>query len=253
MDDLNAQRTLVKSPPELWAEISEVEALTRRLGEFGEIRITRIEPETTVAWEGDRIRGTVTLEPSGWGTKVTLAAELLAVEVAVTETQVVEVADAAVEVVPEAGEAEPTVAEPVAEAVLEPNPAPEPVEEPLDEAKPEPVAVIRQGFFARLFGRKRPEAVAEAEEVAVAAVVPEPVVVASVPEPVVVPEAVVVPEPVAVPPEPEPASELVSSLPVPAAPVPVAPVLDAASAQGILVAALDDLGAAHHRPFSRLS
>ena len=74
MPDPRAQRTLVKSPPELWAEISDPGALTRHLGEFGEIRITRLDPETTVAWEGDRVRGTVALEASGWGTKVTLTA-----------------------------------------------------------------------------------------------------------------------------------------------------------------------------------
>ena len=55
----SAQRTLVKSPPELWAEVSDPDALSRHLDEFGEIRITRLEPEATVAWEGDRARGTV--------------------------------------------------------------------------------------------------------------------------------------------------------------------------------------------------
>src|SRR3954447_19112507 len=74
MSDPRAQRTLVKSPPELWAEISDVSTLARHLGEFGEIRITRLEAETTVAWEGDRVSGTVELEPSGWGTKVTITA-----------------------------------------------------------------------------------------------------------------------------------------------------------------------------------
>ena len=75
MADPRAQRTLVKSPPELWAEISDHDALTRHLNEFGSIRITRTDPETTVAWEGDRVRGTVELEASGWGTKVTLTAQ----------------------------------------------------------------------------------------------------------------------------------------------------------------------------------
>src|SRR5512144_1172040 len=74
MPDPRAQRTLVKSPPELWAEVSDVSTLARHLGEFGEIRIMRVEPETTVVWEGDRARGTVELEPAGWGTKVTLTA-----------------------------------------------------------------------------------------------------------------------------------------------------------------------------------
>ncbi len=76
MTDPRAQRTLVKSPPELWAEVSDPGALTRHLGELGEIRIVRTDPETTVAWEGDRVRGTVELEASGWGTKVTLTAEV---------------------------------------------------------------------------------------------------------------------------------------------------------------------------------
>ena len=80
MPEPRAQRTLVKSPPELWAELSDLEALARHLGEFGEIRITRLEPETTVAWEGDRARGTVELEPAGWGTKVTITAKLAAAE-----------------------------------------------------------------------------------------------------------------------------------------------------------------------------
>lgn len=72
---MEVQRTLVKSPPELWAEVSDVEALTRHLAAFGEITITRVEPESTVAWEGEHASGTVELSASGWGTKVTLSAE----------------------------------------------------------------------------------------------------------------------------------------------------------------------------------
>ncbi len=73
MPETQAQRTLVKSPPELWAELSDPAALARHLGELGgEIKITRIEPETTVVWEGERATGRVELTPSGWGTKVTL-------------------------------------------------------------------------------------------------------------------------------------------------------------------------------------
>ncbi|MCA1657633.1 MAG: hypothetical protein LC713_08020, partial [Actinobacteria bacterium] len=71
---LQAQRTLVKSPPELWAEVSNPESLAKRLSDFGEIRITRLVPEQTVAWEGARASGTVELEASGWGTKVRLTA-----------------------------------------------------------------------------------------------------------------------------------------------------------------------------------
>ena len=66
------QRTLVKSPPELWAELSDPAALARHLGELGEIRITRTEPEQLVEWEAENRTGTVQIKPSGWGTKVTL-------------------------------------------------------------------------------------------------------------------------------------------------------------------------------------
>ncbi len=76
MSDLTAKRTLVKSPPELWGELSEVDRLAKHLEAFGEIKITKLEPEHTVAWEGEHASGTVSIEPSGWGTKVTLTAEL---------------------------------------------------------------------------------------------------------------------------------------------------------------------------------
>jgi hypothetical protein len=75
MPPVEAKRTLVKSPPELWAELSDAAALARHLGEFGEIRITRTQPESVVEWEGDLASGSVQIEPSGWGTKVTLTAE----------------------------------------------------------------------------------------------------------------------------------------------------------------------------------
>jgi hypothetical protein len=74
MPDQTASRTLVKSAPELWAECSEAASLAKHLGAFGEIRITKLEPETAVAWEGEAARGTVRLESSGWGTRVILTA-----------------------------------------------------------------------------------------------------------------------------------------------------------------------------------
>src|SRR5947199_10658371 len=75
MTELTASRTLVKSPPELWAECSDAASLSRHLDGFGESRITRLEPETVVAWEGESASGMVRLEPSGWGTRVVLTAE----------------------------------------------------------------------------------------------------------------------------------------------------------------------------------
>jgi hypothetical protein len=143
MDDPRAQRTLVKSPPELWAEVSDVGALAGHLGAFGEIRITRLEPETTVAWEGDRARGTVELEPSGWGTKVTLTAQIASEPPRDPE--------------PAAAPEPEGATEPAAEDEVEPVTAPV--------AAPEPAR--RRGFFARLFGR-RPEPPPEVEPAAVA-------------------------------------------------------------------------------------
>src|SRR5882672_6524674 len=67
------QRTLVKSPPELWSELSDPAALARHLDALGEIRITRTEPESLVEWEADGASGSVQIKPSGWGTKVTLS------------------------------------------------------------------------------------------------------------------------------------------------------------------------------------
>jgi hypothetical protein len=227
MQEPRAQRTLVKSPPELWAEVSDIDALARHLGEFGEIRITRLDPETTVAWEGDRACGTVALEPAGWGTKVTITAKL-AEEVAAE---------------PVAVEPEPVAVEPEPEPVAaEPEPEPVAVEPELEEAAPEPAAppteAPKEGFFARLFGRRRKvEAAVEVEPEA------EPVAVEPEPEPE--------PEPVAVEPEPEPVAVEPEPVAVEPEPEPEAPVLDAARAEAILTGVLDDLGSAHHRPFSR--
>src|SRR5437660_11607751 len=69
------QRTLVKSPPELWAELSDPTSLARHLGELGEIRITRVDPEERVEWETTGASGSVAIKPSGWGTRVTLTVE----------------------------------------------------------------------------------------------------------------------------------------------------------------------------------
>ena len=34
------------------------------------------DPDKAIAWEGDGVRGTAVLEAAGWGTKVTLTAEV---------------------------------------------------------------------------------------------------------------------------------------------------------------------------------
>jgi hypothetical protein len=77
MTALEVQRTLVKSPPELWAELSNVATLARLLDErFGEIEITRANPEKSLAWASADASGTVELAASGWGTKVRLTVRL---------------------------------------------------------------------------------------------------------------------------------------------------------------------------------
>jgi hypothetical protein len=225
-----AQRTLVKSPPELWAEISDVESLARHLDEFGEIKITRVEPETTVVWEGERASGTVELEPSGWGTKVTLTATARAVP-------------------PPPRPPEPVVVvepEPEPVAIVEPEPEPEPV------AVIEPVAVApapmtanemlaKSGFFSRMFGRGR-------EPSADIGGPPVPMPDPAPPTPTPVPDPPPDPQPPAPERDPLPPP---TPLPTPPEPGPPAAAEAPLDVEGVLTGVLDTLGSAHHRPFSR--
>ncbi len=174
------ERTLVKSPPELWAELSDPTALSRHLGELGEIRITRTEPESTVEWTAENTTGTVSLKPSGWGTKVKLsvtreldphatAAEAASTAEPETDADLAAEPEAAHAELPTASDTAPTAAEavpsgstdvvevdqpPLSAADLEPRGAAVPkTSSARDEPQiaPEP----RRGFFARLFGRRR--------------------------------------------------------------------------------------------------
>jgi hypothetical protein len=213
------QRTLVKSPPELWAELSDPDALSRHLSKLGEIRITRVEPETKVEWEAEGASGVVHLKQSGWGTKVTLS---LTRETPVSE-------------------------EPEPEQIAEPEPVtqPEPIAEPVRpepelvpaEPVPEPIAEAKRGFFARLFRRQGPKLVEVVEPEAE----PEPIADVEL-EPEL--QALAAPEPI----------YLVR--PVELAPY-LAAELESVEAQmaeettELLTSVLDRLGAAHHRPFSR--
>lgn len=223
------RRTLVKSPPELWAELSDPESLTRHLGELGEIRIKRAEPETVLEWEADGASGTVQLEPSGFGTKVTLSLEreIPAPEARTDAVEAVE-ADAVAEPEPKHDVPEAT-ADVEPETDLEPEAAAEETE-PHAMVEPEP----KLGLFARLFRRRRKEPVVAVE--------PEPE-----PEPVVAVEPEPKPEPVAVvepEPQPEPAGAVVAELEAIEAQM-------AEQTADLLTSVLDRLGAAHHRPFSR--
>jgi hypothetical protein len=83
MATIEVSRTLVKSPPELWEELQG----DRLRDALGAGKITPTEDERLIVWEAEDSRGTATLEPSGWGTKVTLRAEIEE-QVAVMEEQV---------------------------------------------------------------------------------------------------------------------------------------------------------------------
>jgi hypothetical protein len=215
MAELTAKRTLVKSPPELWEELSEVERLAKHLGAFGEIKISKLDPEHTVAWEGEHASGIVSIEPSGWGTTVTLTAELAA---AASEP---EAAEAPAE--PEAqAEGPAAVVGPEAGAPAGPGPPP---------SRP---ARRWHSFWRRVFSgwlvpdeRLHPPTSREPARSPAVAAAPEP-------------EA---PEPEAPAPEPEePALALEEDPPT---------AIDQDHAESVLNETLDALGSAHHRPFSR--
>lgn len=296
---------MVKSPPELWAELSELEGLERHLGEFGEIRITRAEPETTVAWEGANASGIVELEPMGWGTKVTITAEVVGAEPAPepgADEAPARVDDAPRDEQPPVAAVEPDhpVAGPEAGSthpaaeIHEPEAAEPAADEPqLGEPETTEPTAKRNGFFARWLFRQRrgrepatqalalrdfPERPSPHEPPTVEADATRPMRRAEPPpetdsafdpeadvdpwaEPDVWVERVTSqtdaePEPIRVPPpdgelefefdfqlrrgdEPSEAPEQ--------EPDPVAP----ERAQEILETALENLGQAHHRPFSR--
>jgi hypothetical protein len=71
MPRFEVSRTLVKSPPELWAELGP-DCLGKALGT---VSVEETEPEKSIAFQGEGVHGTAVLEPAGWGTKVTLTAE----------------------------------------------------------------------------------------------------------------------------------------------------------------------------------
>jgi hypothetical protein len=78
VERVEVSRTLVKSPPELWEEL-QGDCIPAAVGEAA---VRPSEPERELRWTGDGVSGTVRIEPSNWGTKVILTAE---VEVQVAE------------------------------------------------------------------------------------------------------------------------------------------------------------------------
>src|SRR6185312_3433231 len=206
MPAIQASRRLVKSPPELWAEVSDAASLARHLGDVGEIAITRLEPETTVAWEGEHASGTVELAPTGWGTSVTLTAEPIAA-------------------------AEPTEPEPTSEPEPEPVAAAEPEASIIAEAEPEPEDAPepepRRSWLTRLFRRRTIE--------------PEPSTTDA--------DRAGGAEDARAPGEDPGCARPEATGPAHSSAEPTAEEPDPLEA--LLVGALDSLGQAHHRPFSR--
>jgi hypothetical protein len=221
------QRTLVKSPPELWSELSDPEALARHLAGLGEICITSVEPETKVEWEAEEASGIVELKQSGWGTKVTLSVTR---NPPVPEQPPVPEPTTTVEPDPVAE------VEPARERMAVVEPEPVATVEPESEPDPEPVAMEpepRLGFFARLFRKRR------AKPIPVVEPEPEPEVVAlAAPEPIY-------PEPVV------PEQEVVAIADDLGAELASVEAQMAQETTELLTSVLDRLGAAHHRPFSR--
>jgi hypothetical protein len=281
------ERTLVKSPPELWTELSNPDALARHLGEFGEIRITRVEPEHAVEWEAGDTAGTVRIKPSGWGTKVTL-----------TATREIEAPARPVAVEPAAeppAAAEPALSsepDPVAHEEIEPAakpiPAPPPASEPepnvLANATAEPAPAQphldpepSRGFLSRLFGsRRRRKAAEHPREPAPAACEPrrpnaetaDAGLQSTQPAPeqgdpfTTIREALYPLTMTAVDPFPTPhlsaRSPVEGEIEMPpnraanhSADLKTAEEVAAEEVTSVLTSVLDRLGAAHHRPFSR--
>lgn len=74
---VKSKRTLLKSAPELWDEISDPKKLQRHLIELKDVQITSKDPQSLVTWRATDTAGEVRLAPSGWGTQVTLTARLV--------------------------------------------------------------------------------------------------------------------------------------------------------------------------------
>jgi hypothetical protein len=241
MTQHQTSRTLVKSAPELWAECSDAASLARHLGAFGEIRITKLEPETAVAWEGAAASGTVKLAPSGWGTRVTLTLTEEGSSVADAPDDVIEAPEPGIDG-PEAviDAPEPVIdwpEDPPAESDDRSVESDDPPAGPLEAVLRGEVeaAPARSGILARLMLRLRRRA----------------------------PEAAVDAEPAADEPAAEERGRAVHSEPRGAeSPIAATAGTETATAESpdppderrgenLLAAALDSLGRAHHRPYSR--
>lgn len=72
MERVEVSRTLVKSPPELWEQL-QGDCIAAAVGDA---TVEPAEPERELRWSGEGVSGTARIEPSNWGTKVVLTAEV---------------------------------------------------------------------------------------------------------------------------------------------------------------------------------
>jgi hypothetical protein len=70
---IDLERTLVKSPPELWEELMAAESGLDRW--LDDVQVRKVDPPTRLEWATRRAHGTIELEPAGWGTRVRAHAE----------------------------------------------------------------------------------------------------------------------------------------------------------------------------------
>lgn len=279
MGSVSVSRTLVKSPPEVWAELERDGRLAELL-EIESLEVTVAQELEVLEWQAETASGRIEIKASGWGTKVSLTAEVDETEAKETVAEVVDDSHGGEEEV--AVVTEPEVeAPPSADDVefsAESNPQ-EVLESPVDEddasAEPDSIAdeievvaekVAKLGFWARvkrLFEgstdltidampgddkgeAEEAEAGAEVEALAAEIPVTEEKIAPEVDQPAAmesVSETAHEPSPE---PQPEPASQTV---PVPE-PQPEA--LATPDLEMRLTAVLDHLGAAHKRPFSSM-
>jgi hypothetical protein len=82
MAAIRAERTLVKSPPELWELVDDVELMHRWTAQIcghsadGSLDVVEREPEARLAWRCERgPQIDLTLAEKGWGTNVSIQAE----------------------------------------------------------------------------------------------------------------------------------------------------------------------------------
>jgi hypothetical protein len=73
MPTIELERSVVKSAPELWDDLASKSRLN---GWLGEVRVSAAYPPYRLEWEARGASGVIELEPSGWGTRVRVQAEM---------------------------------------------------------------------------------------------------------------------------------------------------------------------------------